>query len=457
MGRPETITRTNAGKHFSPTLDDMDAAFCVNPALQLIYINAAAKRLFGTKSFESLGCQATVLMPERYGDPFAQIVDGLLSEGRSNGRETIRMHGLDNGGTEFSMLVSLCVLALENEVAVSALVHDTEQRKEQRTIAQQERAYRKLIENLPLPILIIDADLHLAAPNQQTMAFYGLDDLEQMAEMRFAELVAPEDKQQATADLESVFKTGESRDVEYRMVSATGERAPVKLSLSGILSEAGKPHEIIAITRKPGHSDRPEEQPVDLLWFERVIADTAYVVQSIIRAEDPFISDHQERVAKLAAALAEDLGLPKDGIEGVYVAATFHDIGKFFVPTRILSKPSRLTPEERRVIQRHVNPGHDILSYIKFPWPVAKTVLQHHERLDGSGYPAGVKGDEIIPEAGILAVADAMEAMASDRPYRAGLGIDAALNEISQKSGLLYDSNVARSCIRLFKEKNFRF
>lgn len=158
----------------------------------------------------------------------------------------------------------------------------------------------------------------------------------------------------------------------------------------------------------------------------------------------------------MAAALAEDLGLPEDRIEGVYVAANFHDIGKFFVPTQILSKASKLTPQERLVMQRHVNPGHDILNYIKFRWPVATAVLQHHERLNGSGYPGGLKDDEIILEARILAVADVMEAMASDRPYRAGLGADAALKEISQKSGVLYDSSVTQSCIRLFKEKNFQ-
>ncbi len=457
MSQLETIARTNLGKYFSPALDDLDAVFCVNPDLQLIYANAAAKRLFSTKDIESSGRRATALMPERYGDPFAHTVDGLLNEGRSYGRESLRMHGLDSNGAEFSMSVSLCVLALEGESAVIALVRDTKERTEQQTIARKERAYHKLIENLPLSILIIDADLNLAAANQQTAAFYGLFDPEQVPEMSFAELVAPEDKRQAIADLKSVLKTGRSRSVEYQMMSAAGERAPVKFSLSGILSEAEKPREIMAIAREPGHSGRPEEQPANLLWFERVIADTAHVVQSIIKAEDPFIADHQERVAKLAAALAEDLGLPKDKIEGIYVAANFHDIGNFFVPTRILSKPSGLTSEERRVIQRHVNPGHDILNYIKFPWPVAKVVLQHHERLDGSGYPGGIKDDEIIFESRILAVADVMEAMASDRPYRAGLGIDAALNEISQKSGILYDSSVVHSCVRLFKERDFRF
>ncbi len=457
MSQLETIARTSLGKYFSPALDDLDAVFCVNPDLQLIYTNAAAKRLFGPGNIESSGGRATALMPERYGDPFAQTVDGLLNEGRSYGRESLRMHGLDSSGAEFSMSVSLCVLALEGEIAVIALVRDTKERTKQQTVAQKERAYHRLIENLPLSILIIDANLNLAAANQQTVAFYGLFDPEQVKEMCFAGLVAPEDKRQAVADLKSVFNTGHSQDVEYQMVSATGEHTRVKFSFSGILSEAGKPREIMAIAREPGHSGRAPEQPVNLLWFERVIADTAHIVQSIIKAEDPFIADHQERVAKLAAALAEDLGLSKDKIEGVYVAANFHDIGKFFVPTRILSKPSKLTSAELREVQRHVNPAHDILNYIKFPWPVAKTVLQHHERLDGSGYPGGIKDDEIIFEARILAVADVVEAMASDRPYRAGLGIDVALNEISQESGALYDSSVSQSCVRLFKEKNFRF
>ncbi|MCK4268239.1 MAG: HD domain-containing protein, partial [Actinomycetia bacterium] len=299
--------------------------------------------------------------------------------------------------------------------------------------------------------------LNLAATNRPTMAFYGIADRRCVTQVSFADLVAADDQQRAIADLDEVFKTGQSKDVDYQMVSATGDDKHVKFSLSGILSEGGNAHEIMAIAHEPDASDLAGDRPINLLWFERVIADTAHIVQSIIKTEDPFIADHQERVAKLAAALAEDLGLPKEEIEGVYVAANFHDIGKFFVPTQILSKPEKLTHKERQVMQRHVNPGHDILSYIKFRWPVATAVSQHHERLDGSGYPAGLKGDDISLEARILAVADVMEAMASDRPYREGLGVDAALTEISQNSGVLYDSTVAESCARLFKEKDFQF
>lgn len=435
----------------------MDAVFCASPDLDLIYINVAAEGLFGLTIGESLGSQATSLMPKRYANTFAQTVDELLNEGRSNGRETIDVHGLDGRGAEFSMSVSICTLTLEDEVAIIAMVQKTESGAKQRTFAQKERAYHKLIENLPLSILIIGSDLNLAAANQQTIAFYGLVGRRHVTQVKFADLVAPEDQQRAMADLDEVFKTGQSRDVDYQMVSATGDDKHVKFSLSGILSEGGNAHEIMAIAHEPDASDLTDDRPINLLWFERVIADTAHVVQLIIKAEDPFIADHQERVAKLAAALAEDLGLPKEEIEGVYVAANFHDIGKFFVPTQILSKPEELTPKERKVMQRHVNPGHDILSYIKFRWPVATAVLQHHERLDGSGYPAGLKEDEISLEARILAVADVMEAMASDRPYREGLGVDAALTEISQNSGMLYDSTVAESCARLFEEKNFQF
>ncbi len=236
ISKLETVTQINLAKYFSPALDEMGAVFCAGPNLDLIYINAAAEDLFGITSIESLGSQTTSLMPKRYANPFAQTVDELLNKGRSNGRETIDIHGLDRSGAEFSMSVSICTLALENEVAIIAMIQNTESGAKQRTFAQKERAYHKLIENLPLSILIIGPDLSLAATNQQTMAFYGIADRRCMTQVSFADLVAANDQQRAMADLDEVFKTGQSRDVEYQMISASGNDKHAKFNLSGIIS-----------------------------------------------------------------------------------------------------------------------------------------------------------------------------------------------------------------------------
>jgi len=176
-----------------------------------------------------------------------------------------------------------------------------------------------------------------------------------------------------------------------------------------------------------------------------------------VETRDPYTAGHQRRVADLAAALAEAVGFERDMIEAVRVAAIIHDLGKISVPAEILSKPSRLTVNEFNLIKEHPQVGYDILKDIEFPWEIATMVYQHHEKLDGSGYPLGISGDEILPESRVLTVADVVEAMASHRPYRPGLGIDIALDEIEKNTGRLYDPEVAAACRALFKEGRFSF
>jgi len=172
---------------------------------------------------------------------------------------------------------------------------------------------------------------------------------------------------------------------------------------------------------------------------------------------DPYTSGHQQRVTHLACAIAEEMGLNKEMLAEIRVAGSLHDIGKMYIPSEILAKPGKLTDTEFDMIKTHSKVGYDILKTIDFPWPIAPIVLQHHERANGSGYPSGISAKDVLLEARILAVADVVEAMASHRPYRPALGIDKALEEISQKKGLLYDPEVADACLKLFKEKGFKF
>lgn len=171
---------------------------------------------------------------------------------------------------------------------------------------------------------------------------------------------------------------------------------------------------------------------------------------------DPYTAGHQNRVARLACAIAVEMGLPAQRIEGIRVSGTLHDIGKIYVPAEILSKPGKLRPNEINLLKDHAEVGYELLRNIEFPWPVAEIVYQHHERLDGSGYPRGLKGDEIQLEARIMCVADVVEAMASHRPYRPAFSIEKALLEIIQKKGLIYDPQVVDACMRLFNEKNYK-
>jgi len=178
-------------------------------------------------------------------------------------------------------------------------------------------------------------------------------------------------------------------------------------------------------------------------------------MSKIVDARDPYTSDHQSRVTQLSVGIALELGLSQEKVKGIKIASLIHDIGKIGIPTEILSKPTKLSEAEFSLIKEHPQIGYNILKSINFLYPVAQIVLQHHERIDGSGYPNHLKGDEILLEAKIIGVADVVEAMSSHRPYRPALGIDAALQEITKNRGILYDPKVVDACIKLFREKGF--
>ena len=184
---------------------------------------------------------------------------------------------------------------------------------------------------------------------------------------------------------------------------------------------------------------------------------TIETVSKIIEVKDPYTAGHQQRVSQLTTAIAKELNLSPDKIEGIRIASLIHDIGKISVPTEILSKSIALSNLEFSLIKEHSQTGYDILKPIDFSYPVAQIVLQHHERINGTGYPNNLKGGEILLEAKIMAVADVVEAMSSHRPYRPALGINKALEEISENRGILYDPKVVDVCLKLFKKKGFKF
>ncbi|MGE5371133.1 MAG: HD domain-containing phosphohydrolase [Solirubrobacterales bacterium] len=189
----------------------------------------------------------------------------------------------------------------------------------------------------------------------------------------------------------------------------------------------------------------------------RTLEGTVMALATLAEKRDPYTAGHQQRVAKLAADIARRMGLSDRIVESVRVAGILHDIGKIYVPPDILNKPGRLSDIEMILIRTHTQVGADIVKMIPFEWPVAEIMIQHHEKLDGSGYPFGLSGSEILLEARILSVADVVEAMASHRPYRPALGIDKALEEISINRGVFYDAQVVDACLALFKDENYQF
>jgi putative nucleotidyltransferase with HDIG domain len=191
--------------------------------------------------------------------------------------------------------------------------------------------------------------------------------------------------------------------------------------------------------------------------LQKAMDGVIHAVSLVVETRDPYTAGHQRRVAELARAIAGEMGLSEWQTMGTYIAGLLHDVGKVAVPTEILSKPGKINQYEFSIIKNHSRIGFEILQKIDFPWPVTKAILQHHERLDGSGYPEGLTGEDIILEARILGVADVVEAMSSHRPYRPALGLERALQEISQASGILYDTEVVEACLRLLKKNEVEF
>lgn len=204
-----------------------------------------------------------------------------------------------------------------------------------------------------------------------------------------------------------------------------------------------------------GRKEAEQERLASAAKLEQTLLQIIEAIAATVEARDPYTAGHQRRVAQLASAIALEMGLPDDQVRGLYLAATIHDLGKIRIPAEILSKPGALNPVEFELVKTHPQTGYDIIKDMKFPWPIAQMVLQHHERLDGGGYPQRLTGEQMLLEAKILGVADVVEAMSSHRPYRAGLGLDAALDEISQQRGIRYDPEVVDSCLTLFREKKF--
>ncbi len=191
--------------------------------------------------------------------------------------------------------------------------------------------------------------------------------------------------------------------------------------------------------------------------WEKVATGTIQSMVQVVETMDPYTAGHQRRVADLACAIAREIGMSREHIDGLFMASSIHDIGKINIPTDILNKPNNLTKSEYQIIKTHPLVAYEILKKIDFPWPVAEIVYQHHERMNGSGYPQGIAGGNILLEARILAVADVVEALISDRPYRHALGIEMVLAEIVSFRGLLYDPVVVDTCFELFTKKHFEF
>ncbi len=262
-------------------------------------------------------------------------------------------------------------------------------------------------------------------------------------------------------EMASLIKTSSS-EVPIIVITAYSERdyfiRAIEIGVDRYVTKPVNTDTLLqAIYKSASHRHHQLEMEKAKQEIVDALEQTIGVLSRAIELRDLYTDGHQKRVALLATAIAEEMGMPSDTVTGIRLGSLVHDVGKIKVPAEILSCPRKLTKDEMDIIKTHLSAGYEILEGATFPWPVARMVLEHHERLDGSGYPSGLKEDEICMEARIVAVADVVEAMTSFRPYRAALGVEAAVEEIQNGRGTLYDATVVDSCIRVLEKANYNF
>jgi len=352
-----------------------------------------------------------------------------------------------------------------NPLLVTGVIQDiTERKRAEDMLRESEEQYRLIAENTADTIAVFDLNLNPTYISPSILNHRGYTVQEAMTQT-LDQILTPDSLQQASKNfadqmaLESSGTADPTRTalMEFEEYCKDGSTIWVELAASFLRDNNLKPTGILTVTRDITERKQAEERLKETLSRLRKSIDTTIqVLVSAVESRDPYTAGHQSRVADIARTIATEMGLSKERIEGIRMAGSIHDIGKLSIPSEILSKPTKLSELEFSLIQEHSHRGFEILKDVESPWPLAQIVYQHHERMDGSGYPRNLKGDEILLEARIMAVSDVVESMASHRPYRAALGIDAALNEIENNKGTLYDNAVADACLRLFREKGYQ-
>jgi len=418
--------------------------------------NKAAERVIGCKREELIGksfLKLKLLSLANISKAAKTLAKNII--GKPTGPDEFILNRKDN--SKVTVEISTYPVKIKGRTLVLGIARDiTERKKAEEILWKSQQEFASIFKHNPEASVYLDEKSRVLDINSRFSELFGYKVKEIKGNDINSGIIHPPDK---IEEAKRLTKKSIKGYINYDTIrkKKDGTLFPVSISGSSVLIDGRTKGRIILyqdITQRK-QAEQKIKQGYEKL--QKTMEATIYTISKIIETRDPYTAGHQNTVSQLAVAIAQEMKLPEDKIEGIRIAALIHDIGKINIPAEILSKPSKLNGMEFSLIKNHPKVGYDILRKIDFSWPVAKIVLQHHERLDGSGYPNNLKDEEILLEARIIGVADVVEAMSSHRPYRPALGIDKALEEISQNRGILYDPEVVDICFKLFKEKDFKF
>lgn len=426
--------------------------------LRYVRFNLAGEELQGYPRSDMLGKNAHDFFPKDQADAFTKIDHEVLRNKtvvdipeerlltRSRGERILHTKKVPLLGGDGEPLY---LLGISEDI--------TERKKAEEALRKSEEKYRGILENMDDAYYEVDLNGDLVFFNEALISKTGYSRGELMG-MNYRQYVSPETRKAVSKVFSEIYKTGQPvRLFDYEVITKDGQIRNYESWANLLFDNNGQAVGFRGMARDITSRKEVEKQLQKTLHSLRnAIGTTIQVMVSAVEIRDPYTAGHQMRSSKIARAIAQEMGLSQEKIDGIRMAGSIHDIGKLSIPAEILSKPTKLSITEFSLIKEHSLKGYEMLKDVESPWPLAEIVYQHHERMDGSGYPRNLKGDEILMEARILAVSDVVESMASHRPYRPALGIDKALEEVEKNRGIFYDVAVADACLRLFREKGYQ-
>ncbi len=429
---------------FRSTIEQDGSFLSVNPVLA---------RMFGFESPEKM-INAKVVDCYQNIEDRRRFISSIRRKGSISGYE-VHFKRID-GSNFWGSLSSKAILDEEGRILyLDGILEDITERKSiQEALRESQERYRRLLDHNPAAI-VVHVDGVIVYANRASLDLVAASCPEDALGKRIFDFVHPDYRDIVLDRIKLCQKDGKfAEPIEEKFLRLDGKSVDVEVTAIPITYQGQPASQVVFwdVTDRKQAEDRIKSNLEEL---HRTLEGTVDALSSAVETRDPYTAGHQKEVARFACVVAKEMNLSEEMIEGLRVASLLHDIGKIKIPAEILSKPAVLTDIEYELIKTHPQAGLEILKTISFPWPVGKIVLQHQERIDGSGYPNGLKGEEICLEARILGVVDVVEAMCSHRPYRSSRGKKKALEEITKNRGVLYDKNVVDACLKLFREERY--